>query len=76
MMGLADWFKRKEAAAWRKRFGTEFTGMHEGRPVHWEWRERVVGHICMGADPYDDGHLHCRKLVQMQWCWVRKAPPK
>lgn len=69
MLQLADHFRRVEAAQWKKRFGTEFTGEHEGRPVHYAWLERVTGHVCTGADPFN--HLECLRITQWQWCWLR-----
>ncbi len=70
MWALAEHVRRIERQEWQKKFGTEFTGYHEGRRIRFTWHERVVGHICCG-DPYLDGHLRCRQIVQMDWVWLR-----
>lgn len=69
MWGLALAVQRAERAAWRKKFGSEYTGLYKGRAVRLAWGERVVGHVCRGADPYS--HLECFVLVQRDWVWLR-----
>lgn len=58
---------------WKRRFGTEFTGFHEGMPVRYTWREVTIGHICRGAGGVD-GHLKCLRIVVPGWCWLRTKP--
>ena len=70
MWALALAVQRAERAEWRRKFGTEFTGLHEGRPVRYTWREVTVGHVCVGDDPFGL-HLHCQRLVGMRWVWLR-----
>ena len=72
MQALAVLVKRTEREQWRKKFGPEFTGMQEGRPVAFAWHERTVGHVCVGGAEFD-GHLHCMRMVQPAWVWLRKA---
>ena len=70
MWALAAQFERWQRAEWRRKFGTEFTGMHEGRPVRLTWREVTVGHVCVGVEE-NGGHLKCLQLVDMRWVWLR-----
>lgn len=70
MWALADLRDHAEREQWRKKFGTEFTGMHEGRPVRYTWHEVTIGHICRG-DFFRDGHSECARIVDMRWCWLR-----
>lgn len=69
MLTLAEYFVRFRDAQWRRKFGTEFSGFHEGRPISFQWREVTVGHVCVGGDPML--HLKCHRLVQTKWCFVR-----
>jgi hypothetical protein len=71
MVNLVHWFHDFRAAKWRKDFSSEFTGEHEGRKIQLEWRETVVGHVCVGDDPYS--HLRCIQMTEMQWRWVKLA---
>ena len=73
MWALADMVKHYERERWRKQFGTEFTGFSEGRPVRLTWRERTVGHVCVGNDPFGL-HLECQKIVRLDWVWLRSKP--
>lgn len=70
MWALADLRDHAERSEWWRKFGTEFTGFHEGRPVRYTWREIVTGHVCVGAGGVD-GHLQCIRLYSMRWCWLR-----
>lgn len=70
MWALAELVERVERSAWKRKFGTEFTGFHEGKPVRFAWHFLTVGHICMG-DVERYGHLRCERLVIPGWCWLR-----
>ena len=70
MWALAELHRYWERERWRKHFGTEFTGLHEGRPVRLCWREITIGHICRG-DYFRDGHSECARIVEMRWQFVR-----
>ena len=71
---VADYVAFVERREWKKKFGTEFTGQYEGRPIRFAWHERVVGHICVGADPFGL-HLKCHKIVTMDGVWLRGPKP-
>lgn len=75
MLFLADLVRKAERDRWRQHFGTEFTGSSEGRPVRLVWGERTTGHVCVGDDPFGM-HLHCHRIVAMQWYFLRSTPPR
>mgnify|MGYP001584749835 CR=1 len=66
---LAELHRRAEREQWRKKFGTEFTGLHDGRRVRYTWRECVVGHVCRGL--MESGHSECIEMVEWRWVWLR-----
>jgi hypothetical protein len=73
MWALAEHVERIQRQEWRKKFGTEYDGFHEGKPVRFAWHERVVGHVCFG-DIERYGHLRCQKLTVLDWVWLRSKP--
>ena len=72
MWALAEHVRRIERQEWRKKFGTEFTGLHEGRPVRFAWHWRVTGHVCLGD--LEMGHGQCIEMGQMEWLWLKFSP--
>lgn len=72
MWALAEYVARVEREQWRLKFGTDFTGFHEGRRVRFTWREVTVGHVCRAAYPFGD-HAECIRMVAMRWVWLRSA---
>lgn len=73
MWGLALWHEREQLRAWREKFGSEYTGYHEGRRIRLVWGERTVGHVCFG-DTERYGHLKCQRMVVSDWVWLRYKP--
>lgn len=72
MWALAQAHAQFQRSEYERRFGAPFTGEHEGRKIRLEWRESVVGHICMGDNTLFS-HLNCHQIVEMQWRWVKLA---
>lgn len=77
MWALAEHVERIQRQEWRKKFGTEYDGWHEGKRVRFAWHEYTSGHVCRG-DMYG-GHSECIRIVSMGWVWLRskpKVPPR
>lgn len=70
MFVLSEYVRQAERVMWKRKFGTDFTGWHEGRRIQYTWREHTVGHICFG-DIEQYGHLKCQRIVAMGWVWLR-----
>ena len=73
MWAMAEHVERIQRQEWRKKFGTEYDGLHEGKPVRFAWLEATVGHICRG-DFFRTGHSECARIVEMRWVWLRSKP--
>ena len=74
MWALDAMVREHERRKWREHWGTEFTGMHEGRPVRLVWREPVIGHVCF-ASPLGD-HAQCLRMYgPPRWVFERGKKP-